>query len=160
MSKDSIAPIRKEFLVKASQEKTFRTFTERIDAWWPRAHHIGASPLKREVIEGRTGGRWYGLSEDGTECNVGKVLVWDPFFKVLLTWQITADWKYDPDFVTEVEVQFIEKEPKLTLVKFEHRQLDRYGDAAAATRNSLDAKDGWNGNLDAFRALAEGEAQQ
>ena len=34
--------------------------------------------MKRAVLEAEPGGRWYSECEDGSECDVGKVLVWDP----------------------------------------------------------------------------------
>jgi hypothetical protein len=40
-----------------------------------------------------------------------KVLVWNPPHKLVLAWQITAEWQYDPNFLTEVEANFIEKGP-------------------------------------------------
>jgi hypothetical protein len=36
-------------------------FTEGINAWWPKEHHIGASPSKEELIEPWVGVRWYSL---------------------------------------------------------------------------------------------------
>jgi hypothetical protein len=41
-----------------SLERAFSVFTDGIDRWWPKQHHIGKSPLKRGVIEPRAGGRW------------------------------------------------------------------------------------------------------
>jgi hypothetical protein len=50
----------------------------------------------------------------GSECNWGKVLVWNPPAKLVLAWQINAEWQYDPSLVREVEVNFIEEGSKLT----------------------------------------------
>src|SRR5262249_13047368 len=77
--------VMKELVVEAPQERAFRVFTERFDTWWPREHHIGKSPLKQAVLEGRQGGGWYELGEDGSRCEWGKVLVWDPPRRVVLT---------------------------------------------------------------------------
>ncbi len=74
----TIAPVRKQVTVKASAEHAFRVFTDGVNAWWPKQHHIGASPLKRMVIEPKTNGRWYSICEDDTQCDSGKVLAWDP----------------------------------------------------------------------------------
>ena len=98
----TIEPVIKQIVVETSQERAFQVFTDGIDRWWPREHHIGKSPLKRAVIEPQQGGRWYAICEDGTECDTGKVLAWDPPRRVLLAWQLTAKWEYDPSFVTEV----------------------------------------------------------
>ena len=45
-------------------------FTAEFDSWWPRGHHIGQSPMRRAVIEGRTGGRCDTEQEDGTEVEI------------------------------------------------------------------------------------------
>ena len=128
-----IAPVRKEVVVDATADHAFRVFTDGIDRWWPRQHHIGTSPMARAVMEPRAGGRWYAISQDGSECDTGRVLVWEPPRRVVLAWQITADWKYDPDFVTEVEVTFTPQGAKKTLVVLEHRDLERFGAAAETT---------------------------
>ena len=43
-------------------DAAIRVFTEGIDRWWPREHHIGSSPLKRAVLER---GADIGLAFDG-----------------------------------------------------------------------------------------------
>ncbi len=147
----SVPPVRKELVVATTAERAFQVFTEGIDRWWPRQHHIGRSPLKREVLEPGVGGRWYGLSEDGTECDVGKVLVWDPPRRLVLAWQITSDWKFDPAFVTEVEVTFTAEGPRTTRLVLEHRDLHRYGLAEPAYRKSIDSPEGgWGWILQRF----------
>ena len=151
----TIEPVVKELVVEASQERAFQVFTDGIDRWWPREHHIGKSPLKRAVIEPKQGGRWYAICEDDTECDTGRVLAWEPPRRLLLSWQLTFKWEYDPDFVTEVEVTFAAQGPKRTLVRFEHRNLERYGEAAPELRKALAAQDGWVKTLDTFKHVAE-----
>ncbi|HXJ21845.1 MAG TPA: SRPBCC family protein [Polyangia bacterium] len=147
----TVPPVRKELVVAASADHAFKVFTDGIDRWWPRQHHIGKSPLRREVLEAGVGGRWYGLSEDGTECDVGRVLVWDPPHRLVLAWQITSDWKFDPDFVTEVEVTFTAEGPRTTRLVLEHRDLHRYGLAEPAYRRSIDSPTGgWGFILQRF----------
>ena len=58
-------------------EKAFRVFTAQMTTWWPKMHHIGASPLKECIVEPRVEGRWYELCEDGSQCDWGRVLAWD-----------------------------------------------------------------------------------
>lgn len=145
-----VQPIRKTLIVKASPERAFRLFTDGMDRWWPREHHIGKSPLKKIVVEAGVGGRWYSISEDGTEYNIGKVLAWEPPKRLVLGWQITGEWKYDPGFVTEVELGFFEDGQRSTLVAFEHRNLERYADAAIAIHKQLSDPSGWNGSLERY----------
>lgn len=153
-----IEPVRKQIIVEASREHAFRVFTDGIDRWWPRQHHIGKSPLKRAVLEARAGGRWYSVCEDGSECDTGKVLVWDPPNRLVLAWQITAAWNYDPSFVTEVEVTFVAAGPRKTRVEFEHRDLHRFGGAVEEIRKQIDADGGWRLILERFADTARSES--
>jgi uncharacterized protein YndB with AHSA1/START domain len=149
------APVRKSVSVSASPEQAFRVFTERFDAWWPRSHSIGESPLREAVIEGRAGGRWYGKLENGTEAAWGDVLAWEPPRRILLAWRIGADWKYDPDLLTEVEVTFTPEVGGATRVELEHRHLERMGAAGEGMRAAFDSDGGWQGLLRMFAELAE-----
>jgi uncharacterized protein YndB with AHSA1/START domain len=154
----SIEPVKKEVVVNVPAERAFRVFTEGVDKWWPRQHHIGKSPLKRTVIESGVGGRWYSVCEDGTECDVGKVITWDPPKKLLLSWQITSTWQYDPSFQTEVAVDFVALGPSSTKVTLEHRNLHRYGVAAADIRKQIDQPGGWLLIMEEFARVATAEA--
>ena len=138
----TVAAIRKEIVVETSQARAFRVFTEETGAWWPLAsHHIGEKAAEAAFIEPRAGGRWFERAEDGTECLWGKVLVWDPPGRLVLSWEIGADWKHHDDFSAEVEVKFVALGPALTRVELEHRNLDRFGAAAEDLRRSFDR--GW-----------------
>lgn len=144
--------IQKQLVVEAPVERAFRVFTANMTTWWPKSHHIGASPLKTCVIEPRDGGRWYETTEDGQECTWGKVLAWDPPRRLVLAWQLTATYAYDPDFVTEVEVRFTALSPTRTQVDFEHRNLERFGEGAPKQRDSMNQ--GWGQILDAYATAA------
>jgi uncharacterized protein YndB with AHSA1/START domain len=150
----TIAAVRKTVEIQAPIEHVFKVFTHGVDRWWPRQHHIGASPLKQAVIEPHIGGRWYSICEDGSECDIGRVLAWTPPTHLILSWQITADWTFDPSFVTEVEVTFTSTSPKSTSVVMEHRDLERYGDAAVKLRQSIDSPEGWGFIMASFAKVA------
>jgi len=145
--------IRKTLVVAAPAERAFRVFSENMGSWWPKEHHIGASPLKACVIEPRVGGRWYEIGEDGSQCDWGKVLAWDPPRRLMLAWQLDASFKYDPSLITEVEVSFTVLEPKRTRVDFEHRDLERFGADAARLHKLMG--DGWGGILESFTHAAK-----
>lgn len=136
------APVRKSVFVSASPEQAFDVFANGIGRWWPKSHHISKADLDRPILEPRTGGRWYELAVDGSECEVGKVLDWDPPARLLLAWQLRHDFTYDPDLVTEVEVTFA-PEGDGTRVNLEHRNLERLGETAEALRQSIDSPNGW-----------------
>lgn len=148
------APVRRSVRVAAAPERAFEVFTAGIGRWWPKTHHIGAADPETFVIEPRQGGRWYERGVDGRECEIGRVLVWEPPARLVLAWQLTHDWKFDPDLVTEVEVTFIAEGTNATRVELEHRHLERFGAQADAVRAIYDSPSGWPGLLELFAACA------
>jgi uncharacterized protein YndB with AHSA1/START domain len=42
-------------------------------------------------LEQRLGGRWYELSEDGSQADVGKVLVWEPPERFVISWDLNSN---------------------------------------------------------------------
>jgi uncharacterized protein YndB with AHSA1/START domain len=139
--------------VDAPLERAFAVFTEGFGRWWPATHHIGKSELVDAVIEPRSGGRWYERNADGSECDWGHVIAWEPPQRVLLAWQLDADWRYDPELITEVEVRF-EADGERTRVTFEHRHLERMGERAEEVRRAVDSPDGWHGILARYAEAA------
>jgi uncharacterized protein YndB with AHSA1/START domain len=137
-------PVRKSIIVNTSVHDAFEVFTEEIDSWWPRTHHIGKSPMVRAIVEARAGGRCYTEQLDGTECDWGRVLAWEPPSRFVFAWQITHQWGYHPDIArsSEVEVRFIPV-GDATRVELEHRHFERHGDGGESMRASVDAPNGW-----------------
>jgi len=142
--------VRHAVTVSAPQERAFEVFTRDFNRWWPRTHKIGSAELAEAVLEGRAGGRWYERDVDGSECDWGKVLVWEPPSRVVLAWQLSGEWAFDADLLTEVEVSFVSEGPDRTRVELEHRGLDAYGDQMDEVRRSLDSPGGWPGILELF----------
>jgi uncharacterized protein YndB with AHSA1/START domain len=146
--------VRKVVHVQASAKVAWSVFTEKMSRWWPLAtYKIGSASAVDALIEPRVGGRWYECGSDGSTCDWGRVLVWDPPGRLVLAWQITADWKYDPGVKTEVEIRFI-PDGSGTRVELEHRGLHHYGTRAAEMRGIFDSASGWKGLLDAFARFA------
>ena len=75
-------------------ETAFRAFTTDFDRWWPRTHHIAAVEMAEAVLEPRPGGRWYERGTDGSECEWGEVLEWDPPRRLVLSWNIDGTYTY------------------------------------------------------------------
>jgi hypothetical protein len=148
----AVEAVRREVVVPVSQERAFEVFTSDMTTWWPRHHHIGETDIDEIVIEPREGGRWYTLHVDGNEISTGHVVAWEPSERVVLAWQIGADWKYDPRLVTTVEVRFVEEAADRTRVELEHRDLDRFGPEAERMRAMFDGPGAWGGVLDEFAA--------
>ncbi len=150
----TITPVRHEVTVPADVARAFQVFTAHFDSWWPRGHHIGQADLYQAVIEPRKGGRWYEIDVDGTECDWGTVLVWEPPARVVMAWHLNGRWEYDPDpaRASEVEVIFRGVDDRSTVVTVEHRYLERMVDADDA-RKGVDSDGGWRGILAGFSAV-------
>ena len=148
----SVAPVRKQVRVATSPARAFEIFTQTMGRWWPREHSINGAPIRDILVEPHVGGRWFERGEDGSECQWGKVLSWDPPRRLVLAWQITPEWRYDPSMVTEVEIRF-SPDGSGALVELEHR-LEGYGDAAAQMRQVFDGADAWERTLARFAEAA------
>jgi len=156
-----IAPVRVSIVVRASVELAFRVYTEEIDSWWPKTHHIGSTPMKRAVMETGVGGRIYSDQEDGSSVQWGKVTAWDPPNRFVMAWQVTPTWQFEPDLAkcSEVEVTFTPAHEGHTLIELEHRHFERHGEGALGMRTQVgNDGGGWGGLLKLFKAKAE-EAQ-
>jgi len=153
MTVQTIAPVRKEITVEVPRERAFTFFTTKMGTWWMPSHHIGSRPYVDVVIEPRVDGRWYEKDDEGTECQWGHVLVWEPGERVVLAWQLDASYTFVPELVTEVEVRFVEVGPSSTRVELEHRHLERMGEAATQMQVVFDSPNGWNGLLARFGEL-------
>jgi uncharacterized protein YndB with AHSA1/START domain len=144
--------VSSEITVDTSVERAFEVFTTRFDAWWPRSHHIGEPDMQEAIIEPRAGGRWYELGVDGSECEWGEVLAYDPPRRLVLTWHLGGDWKYHADQASEIEVTFSPHGAR-TLVTLEHRHLERHGDTAEALRDAVRSEGGWPSLLRLYREV-------
>ena len=150
----SIAPVRKSIRVSASQAHAFDVFTAGLGRWWPLDHGIGKTPRKAIDMETRLGGHWYELAEDGSRTNVGKIIVWEPPQRFVMTWDINSRWKPDTTVGSEVEVRFIADGANATRVELEHRKFEQMGaEAGESMRKDVDR--GWPGLLDMFKRRAE-----
>lgn len=143
--------VRKSIHVRAPLALAFEVFTARMETWWPMStHKIGQAACAAVVLEPRAGGRWYERGEDGVECDWGRVLAWEPPGRVLLDWQLSSRWTFDPAFHTEVEVRFTALDAEATRVTLEHRGLEAYGADAMAMRDAFGSPGGWSGMLDLY----------
>jgi uncharacterized protein YndB with AHSA1/START domain len=155
MPSDGQSPlVRKVIRIHAPVSHVFKMLTEHLDMWWPRSHHIGGNEVFTTTLEPGVGGRWYERGADGKECDWGKVLVWEPPHRIVLSWDISAEWGYDPEVQNEVEIRLIE-EADGTRLELEHRKLERYGDKAEAMRALFDSPGGWSGILTSLAKAAE-----
>lgn len=146
--------VRRSVSVPLSPEQAFELFTARMTEFWPREHSIGSSDIAEVVVEPGVGGRWFERGVDGSECDWGRVNEWAPPGRVVLMWQIGADWRFDPNLQTEVEVTFVEDSPGHTRLDLRHRHLERYGEQAESMIAIFGSPGGWDGTLARFVAAA------
>jgi uncharacterized protein YndB with AHSA1/START domain len=150
--------VRKELVVGCGRARAFEAFTREFGQWWPLAsHHIGAAMAETAVIEPFVNGRWFERATDGTECDWGRVLTWEPPGRLVLSWNITTSWQFDITLETEVEVTFHEAGSGRTRIVLEHRHLDRYGAEAEKMRSTFDSEGGWSGMLQQFASHIKGQ---
>jgi uncharacterized protein YndB with AHSA1/START domain len=153
---DTTIAVQRTLTVAAPPERAFTVFTERLGTWWPlQPYSIGEEPAVDAVVEPREGGRWYERAASGAECTWGHVRVWDPPGRVVLTWEISADWQPDPASTSEVDVRFTAEGDGRTRVDLEHRGLETYAERAEEMRAIFGSDNGWNGLLRPFAAAAE-----
>ena len=151
-----IAPVHKAIHVRAPQAHAFEVFTAGLSKWWPRDHGIGKPPMKMPKFEPWLGGRWYEISEDGSEADVGRVLIWEPPKRFVVSWNINSQWKPDATIGSEVEVRFT-TDGDGTLVELEHRKFEVMGDEGGAKMRK-DVDGGWPRLLEIYKGSAEAKS--
>ena len=138
--------------VGATPERAFETFTAGFASWWPLdSHHIGTQAAVDVVMEPHPGGRWYERAADGTECDWGFVISYEPPSRLVLAWHLNPDWDFDPDpaRATEVEVTFA-PDGEHTVVTLEHRGFEVLGERGPEMRDAVSSPGGWVDLLNAY----------
>ena len=153
MSTDTV--VTKQVVVAAPIEKAFRVFTERFDVIKPREHNMLGVDIEASVFEPRVGGRVYDRGVDGTECQWGRVLAYEPPHRLVFSWDISPHWQIetDPSRSSEVELRFVAEADDRTRVELEHRHLDRHGDGWEGMRAGVSDDAGWPLYLERFAAV-------
>jgi len=146
MTQQTDTSVRKTITVAAGQARAFEVYTAGFGSWWPKEHHIGDADMATCSFEPRVGGRWFETGVDGSECDWGRVLVWDPPHRLVHTWQLQGDWKYDGDPAkgSEIEIVFVAEGPNQTRVELTHRHFERHGDGADSVRNGVSSPQGYD----------------
>ncbi len=144
----SIAPIVHSTTVKAPPARAFELFTKHMGKWWGVGQTMGQSPHRDMVVEPHKGGKWFEIDANGSEIRWGTVAVWEPGARLLLHWQINSKFAFDPDFVTDLEITFVAAKDGGTVIRLEHRHLERFGADTEKFASMLNS--GWSGHLKAF----------
>jgi uncharacterized protein YndB with AHSA1/START domain len=147
----SIPPITGTVTVSVPIARAFELFTGSVNSWWPHEYHIGQAEVAEVVLEPHVGGRWFERGVDGSECDWGRVLAWEPPNRVLFTWQINGMWQFDPDpnHASEIEARFRADGPDATVVDVEHRHFERLL-GGQSIRDAITGGGGWALLLDSF----------
>jgi hypothetical protein len=149
-------PIRQSTIVRSDIEHVFDVFVRTIAAWWPlQPMSIGRARVRDVTVEERVGGRVYETWDDGTTVDWGRLAIWSPPRRLVLSWLNTP-------VATEVELAFTALGPGLTRVAVEHRGWERLTDeqlredcAAPGGYSSGAYSAGWAQVLAAFAAAVE-----
>jgi uncharacterized protein YndB with AHSA1/START domain len=149
-----IEPVRKSVRVEAPIAHAFEVFTSGLTRWWPPNHGIGKKPIAKVLLEPRLGGHWLEIAEDGTQTEVATIIHWEPPHRLILLWQVNAQWKPDTTMRSEVDVRFTAEAPNATRVDLLHHKFESMGAEAGASMRK-DVAGGWPGLIDRFVAEAE-----
>jgi uncharacterized protein YndB with AHSA1/START domain len=149
-----IEPVRKSVRVKAPIAHAFEVFTSGLTRWWPHNKGIGKKPIQKVLLEPRLGGRWLEISEDGTETSVATIIRWEPPHRLVMVWQVNAQWKPDVSMQSEVDVRFTAEGANATHVELVHHKFETMGAQAGASLRK-DVNGGWPVLIERFAQEAE-----
>ena len=143
-----------EITIDVPVEHAFGTFTERFDEIKPREQNLLAVPIERTVLEPQVGGTIHDVGTDGTTCTWARVLAFEPPNRLVFSWDLDPAFELetDPARCSEVEVTFTPLGPEQTLVRLEHRHLDRHGEGWEGL-TFLGTGDGWPLWLSRYREM-------
>lgn len=152
--------VRHSIVVDAPIARAFKVFTEDFGCFKPAEHNLLGGPIAETVFEPRVGGHIYDRGTDGSECRWARVLAYDPPNRVLLSWNISPQWRIesDPEKTSEWEVRFTAEAPNRTRVEIEHRHLERHGEGWENVRHGVGGDGGWPLYLRRFADLLIGRA--
>jgi uncharacterized protein YndB with AHSA1/START domain len=146
--------VSKTVTVEVSQERAFEVFTAGFSGWWPLdTHHIGSADCAEAVIEPHAGGRWFERGTDGSECDWGRVLDWEPPARIRLAWMLNPQWQFDKTAATDVEVRFVAEGPTTTRVELVHSGFDRIA-SGDEIRTAVGGDGGWGSLLQLYAEVA------
>jgi uncharacterized protein YndB with AHSA1/START domain len=154
------SPVKQSVVVEAPIDRAFKVFTEKFGSFKPREHNLLGVEIAETVFEPRVGGHIYDRGIDGSECRWARVLAYEPPDRVLLSWNISPQWRIesDPEKASEWEVRFIAETANRTSVELEHRKLERHGEGWESVRNGVDSDQGWPLYLRRYAELVKRDA--
>jgi uncharacterized protein YndB with AHSA1/START domain len=145
MTQSDPTVVRRSITVDAPIERAFSVFTKRFGDFKPPEHNLLGVPISETVFETHVGGHIYDRGTDGTECRWARVLAFEPPNRVVVSWDISPQWRLetDHDLTSEVEVRFVAEAPDRTRLELEHRNIDRHGPGWEGVRDGVAGDAGW-----------------
>jgi uncharacterized protein YndB with AHSA1/START domain len=149
--------VRTEIVVEAPLERAFTVFTEGFGRFKPPERNLLEVEIAQTIFEPRVGGYLYDRGVDGSECRWARVLAYLPPHRVVLSWDISPQWRLetDPEKTREWEVPFFSETPQRTRVELEHRNLQRHGERWEAEREGVAGEGGWPLYLQRFAEVVK-----
>lgn len=148
MTKESATgPVRRSVTLSVSRDRAFAVFADEMGRWWPRENTFAKDAFAGVTVEPGAGGRWIERDAGGGEAEWGRVLVWEPPRRLVLTWQIAPDGTPEPDpaRASEVEIGFVAVGASTTRVELERRAFERHGEPGGTVwRNAMSSGEGWD----------------
>ncbi len=140
-----VTSVRHAVVVDAPIEKAFKVFTEDFGQFKPPEHNMLQVQIAETVFDTHVGGYVYDRGVDGSECRWGRVLVYEPPHRVVISWDISPYWQIETGLnkTSEVEVRFTPEGATSTRVELEHRNLERHGDGWEGIRQGVEGESGW-----------------
>lgn len=72
----------------AVSERAFKVFVEEFPSWWP--HDFRYTKVGAAVgVDGREGGRWYEIDEEGDEQTFGRLLAVESPERLVIAWHLS-----------------------------------------------------------------------
>lgn len=146
--------VRTTIDVAAAPEHAYAVFTDGIDRWWTRTHHVQAGELKAIGVEPHVGGRLWEENDAGDVCAWGRVLTWDPPHVFAFSWLIGPDWGIPAADArgSRVTVTFTPTASG-THIELVHDELDAHGPGWEGVRDGVGSDGGWPAGLRQFAAV-------
>lgn len=123
--------------VKAAPSRAFDVFTRDIGIWWQPNELFRFTPRSPGmiVLEAGEGGRFTETLANGKVFEIGRVLVWEPGARLVLSWRQAS---FTPDQMTHVDVLFepVGDETRITVT---HTGWDSVPDEHVARHSFPDA---------------------
>ena len=159
MSEEQNDTISLSRTVRLGPQEAFDVFTTGFGAWYPSAYTWSGELLEYIGIEAGEGGHCSELGPHGFRCDWGRVLVWEPPRRLVLSWQISFARLPvpDPSRASEVEVRWQAVPDGGTRVDFTHRGFSRHGEEWREYLAAMSSEGGWPYILDLYVVRAQTE---